>query len=68
MSANDSSFEHHIQNSNLDHQFERANENGQKQFDELQPQNNAPGRIFALTKCASDWRRRGEMETVVTPV
>jgi replication initiation protein RepC len=50
MSASDSSFEHHIQNSNIDHQFERAHETGQKQSDELQSQNNAPGRIVALSK------------------
>ena len=50
MSASDSSFEHHIQNSNIDHPSERGQENGQKQSDELQPDNNEPGRIVALSK------------------
>ncbi|MDR6635279.1 replication initiation protein RepC [Phyllobacterium sp. 1468] len=50
MSASDSSFEHHIQNSNIDHKFERAQENGQKQSAELHPDSNEPGRIVALSK------------------
>ncbi len=50
MSASDSSFEHHIQNSNLDHQFERAQEKGQRQMAEQQPEDTEPGRIVALTK------------------
>lgn len=50
MSASDSSFEHHIQNSNIDHPSERGQETGQKQSDELQPDNNEPGRMVALSK------------------
>ncbi|ATU95607.1 plasmid replication protein RepC [Phyllobacterium zundukense] len=50
MSASDSSFEHHIQNSNLDHQFERAQEKGQKQMAGQQREDTEPGRIIALTK------------------
>jgi DNA-binding transcriptional ArsR family regulator len=48
MSASDSSFEHHIQNSNIDHPFERAKETGQKRSAELQSENNESGRIVAL--------------------
>lgn len=50
MSASDSSFEHHIQNSKLDHPFERALETGQKQMAEQLPENRGPGRIVALNK------------------
>jgi replication initiation protein RepC len=50
MSASDSSFEHHIQNSNIDHPFERAKETGQKRSAELQSENNEPRRIVALNK------------------
>jgi replication initiation protein RepC len=50
MSASDSSPEHHIQNSNIDHNFERAQETGQKQSAVRQPENRVPGRIVAMVK------------------
>ncbi|WP_244642931.1 plasmid replication protein RepC [Phyllobacterium sp. 628] len=61
MSGTDSSFEHHIQNSNIDHQFERAKEEGRKQTAEPDGRTDAPvepgvkredgqGRAQALTK------------------
>jgi len=50
MSASDSTSEHHIQNSNIDHHFESAQETGEKQSAELQPENTEPGRIVALSK------------------
>jgi DNA-binding transcriptional ArsR family regulator len=50
MRASDSIFERHIQNSNLDHQFERASEKGQKQMVEQKTDNSEPGRALALSK------------------
>jgi replication initiation protein RepC len=50
MSASDSFSEHHIQNSNIDHNFERAQETGQNQSVVLIPESKEPGRIVALGK------------------
>lgn len=50
MSGTDSSFERHIQNSNIDPNFERAQEKGQRQNPEPVLANNVPGRTAAMTK------------------
>jgi DNA-binding transcriptional ArsR family regulator len=50
MSGTDSIFEQHIQNSNIDPNFERAQEKGQKQNSELKPQLAEPGRTAAMTR------------------
>ncbi|PSH65599.1 transcriptional regulator [Phyllobacterium brassicacearum] len=50
MSASDSSFEHHIQNSNTDHHFERAQENGQKPTAAGTTENALPGSRVAMTR------------------
>ncbi|MEJ1121239.1 plasmid replication protein RepC [Phyllobacterium sp. CCNWLW109] len=50
MSGTDSSFERHIQNSNIDPNFERAREKGQRQNGEPVPVDNMPGRTVAMTK------------------
>ncbi len=50
MSASDSSFEHHIQNSNTDHHFERAQENGQKPTAAGTTENTSPGSRVAMTR------------------
>ena len=50
MSGTDSSFEHHIQNSNIDTNFERAQEKGQRQNAEQNPEQIKPGRSAAMSK------------------
>ncbi len=50
MSGTDSSFEHHIQNSNIDPINERAQEKGQSQNREPNRPENLPGRAAAMTK------------------
>ncbi|MHC1550790.1 plasmid replication protein RepC [Phyllobacterium sp. K27] len=50
MSGTDSPFEHHIQNSNIDPNIERAQEKGQRQNREPVLATNMPGRTVAMTK------------------
>lgn len=50
MSGTDSSFEHHIQNSNIDPNFERAQEKGQRQNGVPKPAEPMPGRTAAIGK------------------
>ncbi|EJN02321.1 plasmid replication protein RepC [Phyllobacterium sp. YR531] len=50
MSGTDSIFERHIQNSNIDPNFERAQEKGQRQNGETKPATTTPGRTAAMTK------------------
>jgi DNA-binding transcriptional ArsR family regulator len=50
MSGTDSSFERHIQNSNIDHQFERAQEKGRRRNAEPENWKEAAGRAAAMEK------------------
>ncbi|MEP7453635.1 plasmid replication protein RepC [Phyllobacterium sp. SB3] len=50
MSGTDSSFEHHIQNSDIEPNFERAPEKGQRRNGEPTPAKPVPGRTAAIDK------------------
>ncbi|UGY11386.1 plasmid replication protein RepC [Phyllobacterium pellucidum] len=50
MSASDSSFERHIQNSNIEHQFEKSPEKGLKQSAAPQAETGSSGKTAALIK------------------
>ncbi len=50
MSGSDSSFEHHIQNSDIDHHHEWAQENGQKQSAKPEAAATDSGRTAAMTQ------------------
>lgn len=67
MSGTDSSFEHHIQNSNIDPNFERAQEKGQKQMAEPNPEQVEPGRTAAMTKMRKRLEAARRTRTAVHP-